>query len=138
MTAGNKTLALVVKKLCVTSSPQCYFKAISAKAAEMLMPRLLPQVYLRFVRAAKHLEEINILKSGSLIKLVKVTFSDTKRLLDFCAGHNKHSVSRTTIDTYICLIRHTEKTSQKENTVRNQCIQKVCNHQAVWTLSDLI
>lgn len=36
---------------------------------------------------------------------------------------------------YMCLIQHQGRTIQKENTIRNQCIQKVCNHQTVWTLS---
>lgn len=80
-------------------------------------------MHLKFVRAAKHVEEMNVLKSGSLIKLIKGVFSEVKRLLeDFRAGHSKHFVSRSTIDTYICLIRHKGKMSQKENTVRKQCI----------------
>lgn len=68
--------ALVVKKLYVTSSPQCYFKDVPQKNAEMPMHQLLayPKRISDFVRAAKYLEEINILKSKKYIKLISYVF----------------------------------------------------------------
>lgn len=136
--ADSKMSALAFKEPCVTSSPQCYFKAVSAKSAEMPVHHFLPtEVHLRFVT---HLEEINILKLGILIKVIKVMFSELKRLLeDFCLVQDTAStVSRTTTDKYTRLIRHNRETSQKKSTVRNQCIRKVCNYQEVWTLSVFI
>lgn len=41
LAAGNKMFALMVKKLYVTSSLQCYFKSVSQKNAEMSMHHLL-------------------------------------------------------------------------------------------------
>lgn len=94
-------LAFVVKKLHVTSSPQCSCKAVSAIAAKMSMYHLC-QVHLGYARAAKHLEDMNILKLGSLIKLIKVMFSEGKRILKgHHAGCSKHCLQNTSKQIYM-------------------------------------